>query len=66
MSDMQELFNRTPHELTDSCLDAIIAEFRNKRHLFQTAPKASRAPTKARSALPSDIAAAATNLEIKL
>jgi hypothetical protein len=47
VTDITELMNRDPVDLTDEHIEQIIEEYRKKRHLFQSTPagpKPKRAP----------------------
>ena len=43
-TDITQLFNRNPTEMTDRDIDKIIEEMRKKRHLFKAAPSTAAAP----------------------
>ena len=38
MTDINEMFSRDPLDLTNSNIDEIIAEFRKRRHLYNSSP----------------------------
>jgi hypothetical protein len=62
-TDINTLYNRDPLSLTKSDIDAIIADMRKRRHLFNKAPTAKAAP-KALTA--KENAVSKLNIELKL
>ena len=65
MSDLTELFSRDPLELTRENIDEIITHMREKRHLFNAAPK-PKAKAKTKKLTDAQAAALKLDLDLKL
>jgi multidrug resistance efflux pump len=63
-TDINTLFHRDPMEMTDDDISSIIAEYRRKRHLFQSGAPSKATAAKAKTA--GQTAATKLNLDIDL